>query len=79
VKDGHGQKVAYIDYQEEAGRRSSAKLLIVAPDRGEYRQVAGAIEKPQSEATALVGQGGHSMSALKATSAAMVRAGIRLG
>jgi hypothetical protein len=29
-----------------------------AADRGEHRQAAGAIEKPQSEATALVGQGG---------------------
>jgi hypothetical protein len=27
VKDGGGQKLAYVYYEEESGRRSAAKLL----------------------------------------------------
>jgi hypothetical protein len=46
VKDGHGQKVAYIDYQEEAGRRSSAKLLIVAPDRVNIAKLPELLKSP---------------------------------
>jgi hypothetical protein len=44
VVDHSGQKLAYIYFEEEAGRRSSAKLLTRgASDRGEYRQAAGAV------------------------------------
>ena len=36
VKDGGGQKLAYVFYEEEAGRRSSAKLLT----KDEARRIA---------------------------------------
>jgi hypothetical protein len=36
VKDGGGQKLAYIYYEEEPGRRSSAKLLT----KDEARRIA---------------------------------------
>ena len=40
VIDGGGQKLAYVYFEEEPGRRSAAKLLTKdggAADRGEYR------------------------------------------
>jgi hypothetical protein len=46
VKDGSGQKVAYVYYEDEPGRRSAAKLLTkdeARRDCGEYRQAARAI------------------------------------
>jgi hypothetical protein len=46
VKDGSGQKLAYVYYEDEPGRRSVAKLLTKgrgAADRGQYRQVAGVV------------------------------------
>jgi hypothetical protein len=36
VKDGGGQKLAYVYYEEEPGRRSSAKLL----SKDEARRIA---------------------------------------
>jgi hypothetical protein len=36
VKDGAGQKLAYVYYQEESGRRSAAKLLT----KDEARRIA---------------------------------------
>ena len=36
VKDGAGQKLAYVYYEEEPGRRSSAKLLT----KDEARRIA---------------------------------------
>jgi hypothetical protein len=36
VKDGSGQKLAYVYYEEEPGRRSAAKLLT----RDESRRIA---------------------------------------
>jgi hypothetical protein len=41
VKDGAGQKLAYVYYEEEAGRRSSAKLL----SRDEARRIAANVTK----------------------------------
>jgi len=41
VKDGSGQKVAYIYYEEEPGRRSAAKLRA----RDEARRIAANIAK----------------------------------
>jgi hypothetical protein len=44
VKDGVDQKLAYVYYEEEPGRRSAAKLLTKDEARriaGEYRQAAG--------------------------------------
>jgi hypothetical protein len=41
VKDGSGQKVAYVYYEEEPGRRSAAKLLT----KDEARRIAANIAK----------------------------------
>ena len=41
VKDNNGQPLAYVYYEEEAGRRSAAKLLT----RDEARRVAANIAK----------------------------------
>jgi hypothetical protein len=41
VKDGGGQKLAYVYYEEEPGRRSSAKLLT----KDEARRIAVNIAK----------------------------------
>ena len=41
VKDCDGQKLAYIYFEEEAGRRSAAKLLT----RDEARRIAANITK----------------------------------
>jgi hypothetical protein len=41
VKDGGGQKLAYAYYEEELGRRSSAKLLT----RDEARRIAANVAK----------------------------------
>jgi hypothetical protein len=43
VKDSGGQKLAYVYYEEEPGRRSAAKLLTKgeAADCGQLRQAAG--------------------------------------
>jgi len=41
VKDGSGQKLAYVYYEEEPGRRSAAKLLT----RDESRRIAINIAK----------------------------------
>jgi hypothetical protein len=41
VKDGGGQKLAYVYYEEEPGRRSSAKLLT----KDEARRIAANIAK----------------------------------
>jgi hypothetical protein len=41
VKDGSGQKVAYVYYKEEPGRRSAAKLLT----KDEARRIAANIAK----------------------------------
>jgi hypothetical protein len=41
VKDNGGQKLAYVYYEEEPGRRSSAKLLT----RDEARRVAANVSK----------------------------------
>jgi hypothetical protein len=38
VKDGGGQKLAYVYYEDEPGRRSSAKLLT----KDEARRIAAA-------------------------------------
>jgi hypothetical protein len=36
VRDHNGQALAYVYYEEEPGRRSAAKLLTGAADRGEH-------------------------------------------
>jgi hypothetical protein len=41
VKDGSGQKLAYVYYEEEPGRRSAAKLLT----KDEARRIAANIAK----------------------------------
>jgi len=41
VKDGNGQKVAYVYYEDEPGRRSAAKLLT----KDEARRIAANIAK----------------------------------
>jgi hypothetical protein len=41
VKDGGGQKLAYVYYEEEAGRRSTAKMLT----RDEARRIAANVAK----------------------------------
>ena len=41
VKDGSGQKLAYVYYEDEPGRRSAAKLLT----KGEARRIAVNIAK----------------------------------
>jgi hypothetical protein len=41
VKDGSGQKVAYVYYEDEPGRRSAAKLLT----KDEARRIAANIAK----------------------------------
>jgi hypothetical protein len=45
VRHHNGQRLAYVYFEEEPGRRSVAKLLTkdeARRDRGEYRQAAGA-------------------------------------
>jgi hypothetical protein len=41
VKDGSGQKVAYVYYEEEPGRRSATKLLT----KDEARRLASNVAK----------------------------------
>ena len=41
VKDGSGQKVAYVYYEEEPGRRSAAKRLT----KDEARRIASNVAK----------------------------------
>ena len=41
VTDGDGQKLAYVYYEEESGRRSAAKLLT----KDEARRIAANIAK----------------------------------
>jgi hypothetical protein len=41
VKDGSGQKLGYFYYEEEAGRRSTAKLLT----KHEARRIAANVAK----------------------------------
>ncbi len=41
VRDGDGQKLAYVYYEEEPGRRSAAKMLA----RDEARRIAANIAK----------------------------------
>ena len=41
VKDSGGQKLAYVYYEEEAGRRSTAKML----SRDEARRIAANVAK----------------------------------
>ncbi len=41
VRDGTGQKLAYVYYEEEPGRRSAAKML----SRDEARRIAANIAK----------------------------------
>jgi len=45
VRDHNGQQLAYVYFEDEAGRRSSANLLTRtgATDRGEHRRAAGPI------------------------------------
>ena len=43
VKDSGGQKLGYFYYEEEAGRRSSAKLLT----KDEARRIATNVAKPE--------------------------------
>jgi hypothetical protein len=42
VKDGAGQKIAYLHFEDEPGRRSAAKLL----SKNEARRIAANIAKP---------------------------------
>ena len=56
VRDGNGQQLAYVYFEDEPGRRSAAKLL--ERDRGEtdcrkYRETAGAIEPPSDLGSAM--------------------------
>jgi len=39
-RDHNGQQLAYVYFEEEPVRRSAAKLLSKAKDRGQYRQAA---------------------------------------
>jgi hypothetical protein len=41
VKDGGGQKLAYVYYEEEPGRRSTAKMLT----KDEARRIAANVAK----------------------------------
>ena len=46
MKDSSGQKLSYIYYEEEPGRRSAAKLLSKrrgAADRGQHGEAAGVV------------------------------------
>jgi hypothetical protein len=49
VKDASGQKLAYVYFEEEPGRRSAAKLLT----KDEARRIAVNIAKPRSYCTRL--------------------------
>jgi hypothetical protein len=49
VRDANGQALAYVYFEEEPGRRSSAKLLTKdEARRGEYRQAAGIVADPRT-------------------------------
>jgi len=49
VKDNAGQKISYVDYEKDIGRRSTAKLS--AAGCGEYRQTTELLRKPIGTAT----------------------------
>jgi hypothetical protein len=55
VTDSAGQKLAYVYFEDEPGRRSAAKLLSKdeAGRIAAYRQAAGAFAK------AMIGRNGH--------------------
>jgi hypothetical protein len=48
VKDNAGQKLAYVYYEEEAGRRSAAKLLSKDEARRTRMRGIGAVESKKA-------------------------------